>query len=94
MIMSYKFQAAQMNKEPPQESSLNLTLTQHPHDENPKLQKVRPCFKVDSLTHPNIPNGIFLKLKLSCMVVSIGLTNGSHNKSTLLDGWLVLQISK
>jgi hypothetical protein len=33
-ITSYGPQAAQMNEEPPLESSLNLTLTQHPHDEN------------------------------------------------------------
>jgi hypothetical protein len=36
MTMSYELQATQVNEEPPQESSLDLTLTQHPHDEIPK----------------------------------------------------------
>jgi hypothetical protein len=38
MAMSYNLQVAQMNEEPPLKSSLNLTLTQHPHDENPELR--------------------------------------------------------
>jgi hypothetical protein len=36
MITSYEPQAAQVNEEPPSESSLNLTLMQHPCDEDPK----------------------------------------------------------
>jgi len=36
MTMSYELQVAQVNQEPPQESSLDLTLTQHLHNENPK----------------------------------------------------------
>jgi hypothetical protein len=36
MVMSYRSQAAQMNEEPPTESSLDLTLTQHPCDEDPE----------------------------------------------------------
>jgi hypothetical protein len=36
MITSYGLQVSQMNEEPRSESSLNLTLMQHPHDENPK----------------------------------------------------------
>jgi hypothetical protein len=37
MIMSYGLQVAQMNEEPPWESSLDLTLTEHPHDEDTEL---------------------------------------------------------
>jgi hypothetical protein len=36
MATSYGPQVAQVNEEPPPESSLNLTLTQHFHDEDPK----------------------------------------------------------
>jgi hypothetical protein len=36
MITSYEPQAAQVNEESPWESSLDLTLTQHPCDEDPK----------------------------------------------------------
>jgi hypothetical protein len=35
MVTFYGPQAAQANEEPPSKSSLNLTLTQHPHDEKP-----------------------------------------------------------
>ncbi len=49
MIMFYKLQVTQMNDKPPQESSLNLTLTQHPHDEDPKLRKMRLCLEVEPL---------------------------------------------
>ncbi len=37
MATSYKPEAAQMNEKSVSESSLNLTLTQHPLDEDPKL---------------------------------------------------------
>ncbi len=47
MTKSYRPQAAQMNKEPPWERSLNLTLTQHLCDEDPKLQEMRPSLKVE-----------------------------------------------
>jgi hypothetical protein len=47
MAMSYRPQATQVNEEPPLESSLNLTLTQHPHDENPEFQKVCAHFEVE-----------------------------------------------
>jgi hypothetical protein len=47
MIMSYKPQAAQMNEKSPWELSLNLKLTQHPCDENPKTQEVRPHLKIE-----------------------------------------------
>jgi hypothetical protein len=36
MAMSYKLQVAQVNEESASESSLALTLTQHPCDEEPK----------------------------------------------------------
>jgi len=36
MATSYGLQASQMNEEPALESSLDLTLTQHPCDEDPK----------------------------------------------------------
>jgi hypothetical protein len=47
MVTSYGSQAAQANKELPLESSLNLTLTQHPCDEEPKPREVRTCFEVE-----------------------------------------------
>jgi hypothetical protein len=36
-----------MNEEPAPKSFLNLMLSQHPHDENPKLQEVRARLEVD-----------------------------------------------
>jgi len=36
MVTSYGPQAAQANEKPPPESSLDLTLTQHPRDEEPE----------------------------------------------------------
>jgi hypothetical protein len=36
MAMSYGPQITQMNEQPTLEPSLNLTLTQHPRDEDPK----------------------------------------------------------
>jgi hypothetical protein len=47
--MSYRPQIAQVNEELPWESSLNLTLTQHPYDENPKPGKVHPHLEVEPL---------------------------------------------
>ncbi len=46
MIMSYGPQASQINEEPPQESSIDLTLTQHPHDEDPKPWEMRLHFEI------------------------------------------------
>ncbi len=43
MATSYGLQASQMNEEPALESSLDLTLTQHPCDEDLKLREVPPC---------------------------------------------------
>ncbi len=37
MVTSDGPQAAQANEKPPPESSLDLTLTQHPRDEKPEL---------------------------------------------------------
>jgi hypothetical protein len=33
-----------VNEQPTPESFLNLTLTQHPHDENPELREMRTRF--------------------------------------------------
>ncbi len=49
MTTSYGPQTAQMNEEPPQESSLNLTLMQHPHDEYFKPREVRLRLEVEPL---------------------------------------------
>jgi hypothetical protein len=49
MTTSYEPQIAQMNEEPALESFLNLTLTQHPCDEDPALWEVRAHFEVDPL---------------------------------------------
>jgi hypothetical protein len=45
MVTSYKPQAAQVNEEPPPESSLDLTLRQHPHDEEPEPWEV--CVRLE-----------------------------------------------
>jgi hypothetical protein len=47
MVTSYGPQATQTNEEPPSESSLDLTLTQHPRDEEPELQEVRVRLEVE-----------------------------------------------
>ncbi len=47
MVSSYGSQAAQANEEPPPESSLDLTLTQHPRDEEPELREVRARLEVE-----------------------------------------------
>jgi hypothetical protein len=44
---SYEPQAAQANEEPPSESSLNLTLTQHPRDEEPEPREVCARLEVE-----------------------------------------------
>ncbi len=44
---SYGPQAAQVNEEPPSESSLDLTLTQHPRDEELEPRKVRARLEVE-----------------------------------------------
>jgi hypothetical protein len=46
-VTSYGPQAAQANEEPPSESSLDLTLTQHPRDEELEPQEVRVRLKVE-----------------------------------------------
>jgi len=47
MAMSYGPQVAQVNEEPALESCLDLTLMQHPRDENPEPQEVRICLEVN-----------------------------------------------
>jgi hypothetical protein len=44
---SYGPQAAQTNEEPPSKSSLDLTLTQHPHDEDFEPREVRARLEVE-----------------------------------------------
>jgi len=47
MVTSYRPQATPANEEPPPESSLNLTLTQHPRDEEPKPREVHARLEVE-----------------------------------------------
>ncbi len=47
MVTSYGPQAAQVNEEPPSESSLDLTLMKHPRDEEFKPREVRAYLKVE-----------------------------------------------
>jgi len=47
MVSSYSPQAAQANEEPLPKLSLDLTLTQHPRDEEPELRKVRARLEVE-----------------------------------------------
>jgi hypothetical protein len=48
MVTSYGPQAAQANEEPPSESSLDLTLTQHPRDEELEPREVRTPLEVEA----------------------------------------------
>jgi hypothetical protein len=47
MVTSYGPQAAQTNEKPPPESSLDLTLTQHPRDEEPEPREVRAHLEIE-----------------------------------------------
>jgi len=47
MVTFYGPQAAQANEELPPKSSLDLTLTQHPHDEEPEPREVRAHLEVE-----------------------------------------------
>jgi hypothetical protein len=47
MVTSYRPQAIQANEEPLLESSLYLTLTQHPRDEEPKPREVRAHLEIE-----------------------------------------------
>jgi len=49
MATFYGPQATQVNEESVLKTSLDLTLTQRPCDEDPKLQKVRVHFEVEPL---------------------------------------------
>jgi hypothetical protein len=53
MVMSYGPQATQVNEEPSPESSLNLTLTQHPYDEDPEPREVQARLEVEPLRARN-----------------------------------------
>jgi hypothetical protein len=46
-VTSYRPQAAQADAEPPSESSLDLTLTQHPRDEEPEPREVHARLEVE-----------------------------------------------
>jgi hypothetical protein len=46
-VTFYGPQAAQANEEPPSKSSLDLTLTQHPRDEEFKPREVRARLEVE-----------------------------------------------
>jgi hypothetical protein len=43
----YRLQSTQVNEEPLLESFLDLTLTQHPHDENLEPREVRAHLEVE-----------------------------------------------
>jgi hypothetical protein len=47
MATSYRPQTMQMNEKPAPKSSLDLTLMQHPRDEDPTPQEVRVCLEVN-----------------------------------------------
>jgi hypothetical protein len=49
MVTSYGPQVAQANEEPPLETFLDLTLTQHPRDEEPEPREVRVHLEVEPL---------------------------------------------
>jgi len=49
MVTSYRPQAAQANEKPPPESFLDLTLTQHPRDEEPEPREVCARLEVNPL---------------------------------------------
>jgi hypothetical protein len=49
MVTSYRPQAAQANEKLASKSSLDLTLTQHPRDEDPAPREVRTCLEIDPL---------------------------------------------
>jgi hypothetical protein len=49
MATSYNLQVAQVNEEPAPGSSLDLTLMQHPRDEDPKLREVRIRLEINPL---------------------------------------------
>jgi len=49
MVTSYGPQAAQVNEEPPLKSCLDLSLMQHPRDEDSKLREVHVYLEVEPL---------------------------------------------
>jgi hypothetical protein len=49
MAMSYEPQASQVNEELPPKSSLNLTLTHHPCDEDPSFKRCAVVLKLNPL---------------------------------------------
>jgi hypothetical protein len=65
MVTSYGPQAVQANEELLLESSLNLTLTQHPRDEEPEPQKVRAHLEVDP------PQAWYYHISPNCRTLAI-----------------------
>jgi hypothetical protein len=49
MVTSYEPQATQANEEPPSKSFLDLTLTQHLHDEELEIQEVCARLEIEPL---------------------------------------------
>jgi hypothetical protein len=47
MVTSYEPQVAQANEKLPPKSSLDLTLTQHPRDEEPEIREVHVRLEVE-----------------------------------------------
>jgi hypothetical protein len=65
MATSYGPQATQTNDEPALELYLDMTLTQHPHDEKFESQEVRGCLEVDS------PRALYYRISLNSRTLMI-----------------------
>jgi hypothetical protein len=84
MVASYEPQAAQANEESPSETSLDLTLTQHPRDEEPAPREVHARFEVEPprawyyRISPNSPTLVIL--------LQIDLTSGDEPE-TVCEGY-------
>jgi hypothetical protein len=84
MVSSYGSQAAQANEEPPPESSLDLTLTQHPRDEEPELQEVRARLEVEP------PQAWYYRISLNSrtLVILLQVDPASSDKpETVCEGY-------
>jgi hypothetical protein len=72
-VTSYGPQAAQSNEKPPLESSLDLTLTQHPRDEELKPREMCTRLEVEpprALYYPISPNSRTLVILLQVDLAS------------------------
>ncbi len=83
MAITYEPQAAQVNEEPPLKSSFDLTLTQHPHDEDHELQKMHTRLEVEP------PRAwyyhIFPNFYTLVILLQVDLTSGDEPK-TIYEG--------